>query len=387
MLLDIRTILLLMTAAWALAAAVLFFLWRQDRSNRVYLAWSGSFALGTSGLAMVGLRGQIDAFLSIDIANALILAGAGLLWSGVRRFDGRDAASATVLMPTVVWLLLLRIPAIHGSTPTRYVLMSALTTFICLGVAYELRRKHDEWMGSRRALTFLAAILGIVFLLRGVLSAFLPVPGTFDEPTGLWFGLISTTPLLALVAGVMFGVGFVRERRERELSQLATLDELTGTLNRRGFFDSAARQMAAARRGRLEVALLLFDLDRFKRINDEFGHGAGDLVLRVFANVAMSELRRDDVFGRIGGEEFAALLTGADEAQAGLVAERIRQALNDKAIIYGESRLSPTVSTGVVSRAAGQADLASLIATADAALYRAKDSGRDRVCNTIQLAS
>jgi diguanylate cyclase (GGDEF)-like protein len=127
------------------------------------------------------------------------------------------------------------------------------------------------------------------------------------------------------------------------------------------------------------VAVLVFDLDHFKSVNDRHGHPAGDRMLIAFTAIATARLRRDDLFGRMGGEEFAALLPGASPQVALTIAERIRKAFAAAAIAHGEGEVSTTVSVGISTVAVAPPDLDRLIASADRALYRAKGAGRDTV--------
>lgn len=168
-----------------------------------------------------------------------------------------------------------------------------------------------------------------------------------------------------------------RKEYERALRRQSRTDALTGLPNRRGFFDavdSLARSPA-----RYPVALLLMDVDHFKRVNDTHGHEVGDLVLQMFAGRVRAMLRRRDLVARVGGEEFAVLLpsTGIDEAWA--LAERIRAAVGRHAMRIRASRLPVTVSIGVTEIDAGHGGIDRAMARADAAMYRAKAAGRDRV--------
>jgi diguanylate cyclase (GGDEF)-like protein len=139
------------------------------------------------------------------------------------------------------------------------------------------------------------------------------------------------------------------------------------------------RLLIRARFAAEPAAVLMFDLDRFKTVNDEFGHGAGDEVLVVFCRFATSQLRSNDLFGRIGGEEFASLLPNATSEAALRLAERIRAAAESATHTVGEYTIRMTVSIGVAFLNDGASDLAGLLKAADQALYRAEAAGRNRV--------
>jgi len=184
--------------------------------------------------------------------------------------------------------------------------------------------------------------------------------------------------LIAMI--VLASFGFLLMLRERDLLRLAMVDGLTGALNRRALMERMQAELAFARRSGLACAVLLADLDHFKRINDEHGHAAGDEVLRHFAALARALLRREDVLGRYGGEEFALLLPGTTADGALALARRLREALAVHPASAGAAgELHYTASVGIAQWHAGSAaGVEELLAEADRALYAAKRAGRDR---------
>jgi diguanylate cyclase (GGDEF)-like protein len=148
-------------------------------------------------------------------------------------------------------------------------------------------------------------------------------------------------------------------------------------LNRRGFFEAAGALIADRRRRMAPVSVLAFDLDHFKLVNDRHGHAVGDAVLQMFAKVARDTLRATDVVGRLGGEEFVAVLPNT-LSEAAIAAERVRAALAATSITRNGQRVAVTVSIGVYSGAPTMA-IDALITRADEALYRAKAGGRNRI--------
>lgn len=169
---------------------------------------------------------------------------------------------------------------------------------------------------------------------------------------------------------------------ELELRQIAQSDFLTGALSRRGFV--ARLDATIAQRRAAPAALIAFDIDHFKTINDRFGHAAGDAVLKAIAGVCTAALRDGDSFGRLGGEEFALLLHGVDVASALAAAERCRQAIAALSIDVGE-KLHVTASFGIAPLVEG-ASTDDWLCHADAALYAAKAAGRDCCRITAPLA-
>jgi diguanylate cyclase (GGDEF)-like protein len=184
---------------------------------------------------------------------------------------------------------------------------------------------------------------------------------------------------VVLIAGCFLAVGMIRDHAEEVLKRNAETDALTGVLNRRAFWALSGDRVKDAMRVKRPLVLLLFDLDHFKTINDRFGHAVGDLILRLFAETATQAIRATDVFGRIGGEEFAALLSGCDAATGRQIADRIRAEFSRRTAVELGAEATATVSIGVASNGADAADLDSLMLKADAALYGSKRDGRDRV--------
>ncbi len=164
---------------------------------------------------------------------------------------------------------------------------------------------------------------------------------------------------------------------EAKLRRAATIDDLTGLLNRRAFLSALEIEIARATRSGGHLAVALIDLDHFKRINDRFGHQSGDETLRKFADVTFQTVRTADVVGRIGGEEFAVLMPDTDQIQSGVAGERLREAIARRHFVLPSGALVPvTVSVGVAHFKHGET-IGQLLQRADEALYEAKDSGRN----------
>ena len=165
---------------------------------------------------------------------------------------------------------------------------------------------------------------------------------------------------------------------EMELRRLATTDGLTGVSTRRAFKEDAEKYVALARRHRSQLSAITFDIDRFKAINDTYGHAAGDVVLKAVARAVEPILRQSDIFGRLGGEEFGVILPDADASAAMAVAEKLRHALLELRFPGSRPALLVSASFGVASFDPGADDYDSLMLKADEALYEAKRTGRNR---------
>ncbi len=232
----------------------------------------------------------------------------------------------------------------------------------------------------------------------------LPVEVTPAWWQSWWFraaGLLSAAVVLVVVVHLRTAV--LRARREalerqvavqtRELTEanhrleeLAARDPLTGIFNRRQFIDLAEREVERARRAGHQTSLLLIDIDHFKRVNDSYGHEAGDEVLKAVCDRLTAGLRDADTLARLGGDELGVLAPETDPAAALVVAERLRQSVASGPYAAGEARLVITVSVGTATLNDLEEPLKSLMGRADKALYAAKAGGRNRVVEAPRQA-
>ena len=253
--------------------------------------------------------------------------------------------------------------------------LSAIVTFI---YAWQLAAG-----GSRR---WIAAAGGILLTVGAVLSVYDAIVNAFillNQPilAVSWVWLFAFDLLLPLWAFLLVGAWRQRDRAEAALARLAVTDLLTGLLNRRGFVEHATSAIAQARRTRSPVAVAMFDIDRFKLINDGYGHDAGDAVLRQVAAALSADQRAGDVLGRFGGEEFVLLTPGSDASQAAITVERLRTAVRSAVLHPAGDTAAVTMSAGIAALA-DQGEIETSINTAliaaDTGLYEAKRTGRDR---------
>ncbi|CAI8908890.1 MULTISPECIES: GGDEF domain-containing protein [Pseudomonas] len=170
-----------------------------------------------------------------------------------------------------------------------------------------------------------------------------------------------------------------KKQLETELQRLATTDALTRSSNRRHFFEGAEQEFEQARQQGTPLSFLMLDIDDFKVINDTYGHQEGDNVLQRIADSGRAALRRGDLFGRIGGEEFAAVFPGCTPEMALQVAERVQREIQGLSFNHDGHTFGITVSQGLTSLTAEDASLESLFARADAAMYEAKRQGKNRI--------
>lgn len=181
---------------------------------------------------------------------------------------------------------------------------------------------------------------------------------------------LASVPLVRLILKI--------DRLEKEMRALATYDYLTGILSRRAFLHDARRFIDFNEREHIVFSVVALDIDHFKKINDNYGHAAGDAVLKDFSTTVKTIIRKSDLFGRIGGEEFALLLPRASEDTAYTLSLRLHSAIRESVIQYDQSTIKYTVSMGLVANNSGESDkIENIIRKADKALYLAKEKGRN----------
>jgi diguanylate cyclase (GGDEF)-like protein len=375
--LDVPTLFIISTCVTAILGLFLLFAWIQDRSVRALAWWGAAYLVGGLAAALWSMHEVVSRALTVDVVYALLFLACGIIWTGARLFHHRPTRPAAMFAGAILWLIACQSPIVHESGTARIMLGSLVIASYTLLTAYELWRERGEHLFSRWPAILVLTLHGVVFLLPIPLILFLP------DHTGLAFasGWVPTLALETLLFAI--GTAFIilvmaKERSEHLHRTAASTDPLTGIANRRGFLEEAERLVRKQAWKNQPVTVLMFDLDHFKSINDRFGHAAGDEVLQLFARTATLTLRATDVIGRLGGEEFAAILPG-DLSVACTAAERVRLAFANVSLDVGGVEVAATVSIGAASEHVLPCDLIALLARADAALYRSKRAGRNCV--------
>lgn len=378
MTLDIATLFIVTVFTLSVSGLLLLFAWLQNRDDRPLLWWAGAFMLFAPSTALFGGRGIIANAWSIEVGNILLLLGYGLMWTGARIFEGRRPLLAAAIAGAAIWFVACRFDAFFVSGVSRVVLASTLICIYSLLFIRELWLGRSEPLISRWPVMALVALHAVLFPVRVPTAVAMPDPfGSVSAP--LLSTLLVFAPLFYTFAFAFLLMALTKERVEHTLREAATNDTLTGISNRRGFSERAQRITARAARDGLPLTLMLFDLDQFKGINDRFGHRIGDRVLALFSDCASHTLRPLDLIGRMGGDEFMALLSGVTPEAAPKVAERVRNAFAITAREIDGCQVEATVSIGIACATTTPYDFDLLCSTADAALYRAKRQGRNRI--------
>jgi diguanylate cyclase (GGDEF)-like protein len=276
------------------------------------------------------------------------------------------------------WIVASFFPAFAESAASRIVVSALIVAGYTVLTAAELRQERRKSLLRRWPAIFVPLLHGAIFLFPATFATLCCMGEGGPGPAHGWIVLFAVEIVLYVVGTAFIVLILAKDRTVHRYRMAAATDPLTGLLNRRGLFEGAESLMASRRRQHMApISVLLFDLDRFKAINDQSGHATGDAVLQLFAKVARETLRATDIVGRLGGEEFAAVLPSA-ALEAVVAAERLRAALAAAHIVRNGRRIAVTVSIGVASGSPTTA-IDALITRADDALYRAKENGRNRV--------
>jgi diguanylate cyclase (GGDEF)-like protein len=377
--LDVGTLSVVTVFIMALLGALLVFAGLQNRSIRAPMLWGAAYITGAVGLGFVTTRGAVPDFISVDLGNALVLLGYGLTWAGARVFGGRKIQPVVMLFAPVVWLLACQLPAFAADNNLSAVLVSAMLALLAAATAEEFWRGRDEPLMSRWPVVIVLLAYAAALLARIPATYYAPMLENHSLMGGVSFALLAFGTLLFTVVLAFLLLNMTKERTELHHKIASLVDPLSGVANRRAFLSESNQLFAQQAVDREPLALLLFDLDHFKAINDRFGHAVGDRVLLTFAKASTDTLGADVVFGRIGGEEFAAMLRVGDLGEAIAVADRVRRNFATAAARFAENGMSPTVSVGVTLGFDAKAEVEDLLVIADEALYRAKANGRNRV--------
>ena len=353
-------------------ALVAFIAWRHNVRDKTYFYWGLGFMLSGIGFGMVALRAYIPSYLSIETGNTIALFGQSAWVAGYLALDRRKI-EWWVLLPPAVWLAGVFLPWVHDDYPNRVALynLASATGATALTMAVSSPGLNRESARAKLAVMFILQSC-ISFVAAGAIAVLSPDDMTAANIAGI--AAMGTALMLTLACALT--VRLIMGRSEQKLRILSLTDTLTGVLNRRGLFSQFTRIQTKAFDENRQVAVLLFDLDNFKRINDRFGHQSGDAVLTVFARTAQ-QFTPAGVFGRMGGEEFAAFTSVSDQTEAEALAETIRTEFCRVPVSTGDAIIPATVSIGVALASPIEANMDKLVSAADRALYAAKAAGRN----------
>lgn len=365
---------------WLLAATVL------PRFRCTSLHWS-AFAL-LQGAAFFGYLGSSHwTGLSVyTLGNLLLLCALALQARGLQL----QARQAPTDRGFVALLALSALVQIVWREPWQAVWRIAATSLLLGGICAWNGIILLRCLSHKNSPTprLLGAILSAPFILASMIftlhtTAVLLAPGRLIRNGRLHesVSMLGALAWLFISLGMALAlVGVVLYQMQRKLSQAATHDALTGLLNRRAADEFMDQEVLRAQRQGTPMSVLMIDIDFFKKVNDQHGHAGGDHVLQTLARLLKARARATDLVARWGGEEFLVLLPDTPTAGAQEMAEQLRLAVEKAPLLWQEASVPITVSIGVATRSGGTFQASALVASADEALYQAKNSGRNRVC-------
>ena len=370
------TVLMLVT----LMTTIIFFSWRFNPRMGGLREWFFAFFAALLNITLFVSQPEISSSVTIFVLQVLQLSTSTLGLIAMYRYLERDDIPFKLILGSAGALLLVDLIILSVMKHPQFIFaMSSVMT----GVHY-LALTRIMWPGqirlfpARGLFSMIACLHGLFMIGRIVL--FVPAPSgqMFNQ------GGLSGPQLILLEQTIitpLFGLGLLmlaNEKSASELRQLAEIDSLTNLYNRRAFFKGLEQAHSFVRRTQSRLCIFVLDVDYFKNINDSHGHDVGDAVLKQVTTTILGCLRKEDVMGRLGGEEFAIYMLNTDLSDALLIAERIRAKVNDAPMAIRGHSIACSVSIGV-SAFDGSEPIDRLLRRADQAMYSAKANGRNRV--------
>ncbi len=377
--LDMPTISAVAVAVTAVLGLVLLQSWWRERTSSLTGWWGLAHLVMAAGIAIAALAASKNALTIVAFGQAIFVLSIGLMWMSVRQFEGRQFRTLWVFAWPAAFLVI-AFSGYFDGFDERLIAACTMIAILRYATAIELARDGTERLISRWPAVGLLAAVGTGYLAWLALTLTMPIRQACLVFSSTWFPVVVLLALLGRIALAFVVLAMVKEREELKQRHDALTDPLTGLPNRRALFDAAAELGRHSKYLKGDsISVLVFDLDHFKKINDTFGHRLGDRVLQLFADTMSNSLETGSIVGRLGGEEFAAILPGADLETAAQTAEAVRVAFAASASVVDGAQVAVTVSVGAASHDDIGCDLGALFHRADGALYAAKNNGRNRV--------
>jgi len=374
------TLLTLTAILMAMVTAVLFAVWHFNKQIPGLRLWMLSYLFGFLFSVSFLQREQLPPVLTVVLTQCAALLTGYLCLIGSRAYLGRPPLHhgyAVVLMVALVGMAV-HFTAVQPNPGMRFLAASVGPGVFYLLTAHTLAHGGMQVYPARYLMATITGLHGIFVLLRPLLFK---LRMSLHPDADMAQAISQFVILEAIVALVLIAFGVLMLANEfttSALRRLAEMDPLTSVFNRRAFLTLLDKAISQARRTQSELPVLVIDLDHFKRINDTWGHQCGDDVLRHFVGLAVSCLRKEDVMGRLGGEEFAIVLPNATPDGARVVAERLCALVAERPVMTEHGPIAVTVSVGVTQCTVGETPEV-VLHRADAAMYQAKQRGRNRV--------
>src|SRR5437868_404417 len=341
--LDTTTLYLVAAMVAAMLGAMLLFVGSQE--NIPALRWWGTaYLLGAASIALWTLAASsLGEMLSLAL-NAVGFLACGMVWNASRVFHGRKPNLPGLVLGAIAWIATVMTLA-PAASAMRLTIGAGIVAIYAALTATELWSERRRTLKKRWPALAMPVLHGFVLMLPILLVDLLHPDGDMSSGS-IWVTVFSVELVLYAVGTVFVIFMLVSERAVSAHKTAASMDPLTGMFNRRGFAEATSRVIEREANAGRPVTVMIFDIDYFKSINDRFGHPAGDEILKLFAAVVVNTLRITDISGRVGGEEFAALLPCSLE-EAVIAAERVREAFAGSGVAVDDAPVDTTVSIGV----------------------------------------
>jgi diguanylate cyclase (GGDEF)-like protein len=362
-----------------LMTIALFFTWRFNKEFLGLKEWFLGFSCALANLLYFLLKPNHFEIISDAILYSLFMATGFFAYIGCRKVNHKSIKSYRLHILAIVLVLFVSIylNSVGSNDQIGFTLSSALAGLFCIGGSVSLFRHGSAIYPIRAMLSSVLFLHGIFTVLRPILfeksiEGWLIKSLSIDGFVTILFQQIIFTPLMAISVLLV-----VNEENLYKLRIQAEHDSLTNLRNRRSFLEQLRKAASLSSRLKTPLAILTIDLDDFKSINDQYGHQAGDEVLKAFCRIAEKCIRGEDGFGRLGGEEFAMYLINTDIPTALTIAERIRATVETSPVEISGKSIYYTTSLGVTKYDA-ILGIENALGKADHALYEAKRNGRNR---------
>ncbi len=379
--LDLLTVLISISIINLLGMIVIFLLWRQYRQRFNGIGfWLVNFSLQFFALVLLSFRNLIPDLFSVLISNTMIITGLIFLLFGFGKFLSTRVNHNLNYAILILYVILHAYFSLVNPDLTLRKIVFSMATILIFTQCLELlvRREIRVQQINSIGVGLICAGLVISSLARVIIAMILPPDQLF-----LASNVYDTAVLLVyqfLHIALTFSLTLMITRRlSNQLEDMAMKDGLTGLINRRYFFIRGLEEVKRTLRYKNPLSVIMLDIDHFKRINDTFGHEAGDKTLVCIASILTRNVREVDLAARLGGEEFAILVPNTNAADALVLAERLRHEIETTSCSSLAGKANVTASIGVASLTQEMTDLDALLRDADTAMYQAKGRGRNRV--------
>lgn len=383
---DLRTLILFGAVVTLLTDLFLLLSWKSVRGSArsAFRWWLLALLFYPIGQVFFSLRDILPPWPAVPLANTLLAVAMACMAIGLRAFyDLPERRLALLGLAALVGIGAAWFTLARPDLQLQIMLRETSLALLLSSAAYPVFRRGGPVGKVPRMTAALFVIAALILVLRAAHEFFWPTAwAEVMSPTVmnmLCLGVVVMLPLLATIGFLLM----CAERGQTELERTARVDYLTGVFNRRAIEELAARAISGARRHGVSLAIMILDLDHFKRINDSHGHEAGDNALIETVRRMREIMRAEDLIGRLGGEEFVALMPDVDLNSAQAAAERLRRnfAEHPMFISTGSERIqiTVTISIGVTALEPGDRLFSHLLRRADRAMYAAKAAGRNLV--------